>query len=261
MLLQCKTDILPEPQLALWPQLKDVPNEYVLYGGTAIALRYGHRNSVDFDFFSTDRSDIDSLTKELPFIIQNPPSKEFVDYNDGEIRHVFNHKHIDYYLEPLRDAKPFDPEAPEKTVVKVTFANDENLIAGAVNSPDKALGNGIKIASPLDLLAAKILAMDRRSEKRDFVDVAELIKRGISLQKGFEAAFAISKISPLGKNRIQYERLKEDFKAKTIHSMLPNMPEYTEVIREAAAKVDIGKIMKTRLKAEPVNFKQIGMGR
>jgi hypothetical protein len=37
--------------VALWPQLKNVPEQYVLYGGTAVALRYGHRNSVDFDFF------------------------------------------------------------------------------------------------------------------------------------------------------------------------------------------------------------------
>lgn len=258
MLLQCRTDILPEPQQALWPQLKDVPQQYVLYGGTAIALRCGHRNSVDFGFFSTDQTDIDALTRQLPFIVNNPPSEKFLKINDGDSRHVFNHNHIDYFIEPIPGSVPYDPE---KSIVKVTFANDKNLIAGAINSPDKALGNGIKIASPLDLLAAKILAMDRRSQERDFEDLAELIKRGTSLQKGFEAAFAISKLSPLGKDRIRYEVLKEDFKAKTIHSMLPNKPECAEIIREAAAKLDIGKVMKTRLKAEPVNFKQIGMGR
>lgn len=261
MLIQPKLEILPEPQLALWPQLKTVPEKYVLYGGTAIALRYGHRNSVDFDFFSTDRGDIDMLTKGLPFVVENPLSKEFLEYNSGQNRHVFTHTHIDYYLEPLRGAVPFDPLDPAKTIVKVTFANDANLIAGAINSPDTALGNGIKIASPLDLLAAKILAMDRRSEERDFIDVSELIKRGVDLQKGFEAAFAISKISPLGPNRIQYGNLKEDFKAKTLHSILPNAPERVEIIREAAAKVDIEKMQKTRLKASPSNFKQFGMGR
>jgi hypothetical protein len=43
--------------------------------------------------------------------------------------------------------------------------------------------------------------------------------------------------------------------------MLPNNPEYAEIIREAAAKLDIDKVRKTRLKVEPVNFKQIGLGR
>ncbi|MGM0425440.1 MAG: nucleotidyl transferase AbiEii/AbiGii toxin family protein [Thermodesulfobacteriota bacterium] len=30
-----------------------MPSEFVLYGGTAIALHLGHRSSVDFDFFSS----------------------------------------------------------------------------------------------------------------------------------------------------------------------------------------------------------------
>lgn len=47
-----KLDILPGPQRTLWPELKDTPANFTLYGGTAIALRLGHRFSVDFDFFS-----------------------------------------------------------------------------------------------------------------------------------------------------------------------------------------------------------------
>ncbi|QQO57451.1 MAG: hypothetical protein N838_32975 [Thiohalocapsa sp. PB-PSB1] len=42
--------ILPASQLALWPTLAQVPKRLVLYGGTAIALRLGHRQSVDFGF-------------------------------------------------------------------------------------------------------------------------------------------------------------------------------------------------------------------
>lgn len=46
-------DILPMAQRRLWPQLGNAPKlGFVLYGGTAIALRLGHRDSVDFDFFS-----------------------------------------------------------------------------------------------------------------------------------------------------------------------------------------------------------------
>jgi hypothetical protein len=41
---------LPEPQQRLWPELKDTPKTFVLYGGTAIALYLGHRQSEDFDF-------------------------------------------------------------------------------------------------------------------------------------------------------------------------------------------------------------------
>ena len=43
-------DILPKTQLAVLPELS--PTRYAgftLYGGTAIALQIGHRESIDFD--------------------------------------------------------------------------------------------------------------------------------------------------------------------------------------------------------------------
>jgi hypothetical protein len=47
-----RLDILPEAQRKIWPRLAVIPGDFTLYGGTAIALRLGHRPSVDFDFFS-----------------------------------------------------------------------------------------------------------------------------------------------------------------------------------------------------------------
>ena len=48
-----RMDVLPPAQRALWPQLGPLADlGFVLYGGTAVALRLGHRSSVDFDFFS-----------------------------------------------------------------------------------------------------------------------------------------------------------------------------------------------------------------
>ena len=51
--LHPKLDILPASQRWLWPSLAGLAGHgFVLHGGTAIALRLGHRESVDFDFFS-----------------------------------------------------------------------------------------------------------------------------------------------------------------------------------------------------------------
>jgi len=33
-------DVLPPVQQRLWPELREVPKRFVLYGGTAIALRF-----------------------------------------------------------------------------------------------------------------------------------------------------------------------------------------------------------------------------
>src|SRR5262245_42732134 len=65
--------ILPEPQKALWPSLAGARSlGMVLYGGTSIALRLGHRPSVDFDFFRRDElPSRDILTKALPFLAQS----------------------------------------------------------------------------------------------------------------------------------------------------------------------------------------------
>jgi hypothetical protein len=50
-------EILPPTQQRLWLGLKAATAlGFVLYGGTAIALRLGHRPSVDFNFFLKKRS-------------------------------------------------------------------------------------------------------------------------------------------------------------------------------------------------------------
>ena len=62
-----RLDILPDEQRALWPALAQVPDPFVLYGGTALALRLGHRTSVDFDFFSSEALEFDALFA-IPFV-------------------------------------------------------------------------------------------------------------------------------------------------------------------------------------------------
>ncbi len=44
------------------------PKEFVLYGGTALALRLGHRQSEDFDFFSTQPFDPARLQERIAYL-------------------------------------------------------------------------------------------------------------------------------------------------------------------------------------------------
>jgi hypothetical protein len=74
---QPQFSILPPEQLRLWPDLKPVSGlGYVLYGGTAIALRLGHRTSVDFDFFASAQLDQNRLRKALPFLAKSTVLQE-----------------------------------------------------------------------------------------------------------------------------------------------------------------------------------------
>jgi len=59
-------EVLPEPQKETWPTLGwTATNCFVLYGGTAIALRCGHRASIDFDFFTDQQLNQSTILQEL----------------------------------------------------------------------------------------------------------------------------------------------------------------------------------------------------
>ena len=62
-----RLDVLPESQRRLWTELDAVPSDFVLYGGTGLALHLGHRVSEDFDFFSSLGFEPDRLRASLPF--------------------------------------------------------------------------------------------------------------------------------------------------------------------------------------------------
>src|ERR1035437_7256558 len=59
---------LTAAQRALWPELRATPETFTLYGDTALALRFGHRASDDFDFFSTAAFDPDRLARQVPYL-------------------------------------------------------------------------------------------------------------------------------------------------------------------------------------------------
>jgi hypothetical protein len=65
-------DALPPAQQRLWSELRNDPKlGFTLYDGTAIALRLGHRSSVDFDFFSDKPLDGEAIKTASPFMAQS----------------------------------------------------------------------------------------------------------------------------------------------------------------------------------------------
>lgn len=46
----------------------ELSDHFVLYGGTAIGLRLGGRQSVDFDFFTNQLISADALSGSLAFL-------------------------------------------------------------------------------------------------------------------------------------------------------------------------------------------------
>ncbi|HET9229479.1 MAG TPA: nucleotidyl transferase AbiEii/AbiGii toxin family protein [Thermoanaerobaculia bacterium] len=88
-----RLEILPPPQRKLWDEMQDAaPEGFVLYGGTALALRLGHRVSEDFDFFSNAPFVPAELEARVPFLagaerIQSSPNtlKALCYFEDGDL--------------------------------------------------------------------------------------------------------------------------------------------------------------------------------
>ena len=136
-MLEPKFDILPQAQRELWPALVEIPDNFVLYGGTALALRLGHRSSVDFDFFSSQTLDTEALYK-IPFIA------------DAEV----------LQREPTALTLSVNPPDP----VTVSFFGDIGF--GRVRSPDQTADGVLAVASLLDLFGTKLkvlLSASRRA--------------------------------------------------------------------------------------------------
>lgn len=142
-MLQLRT-ILPLT-LELLRKIQDLPcaKETRLVGGTALALQYGHRQSVDLDFFGSLPKDINQMEEELRGV--------------GRLSILKSTENIRIY---------------SIDGVKVDFVDysrypwiDEVVIE-----------ENIRLASPKDIAAMKINAVEGRGTKKDFIDVYALLR-------------------------------------------------------------------------------------
>jgi hypothetical protein len=158
-------DILPPAQRVLWPSLRPLAGRgFALYGGTAAALRLGHRGSVDFDFyFSSDRPlDRDALLAVLPelarsTVLQDMPNTWTLLMGDAGI--------------------------------KVSLFGA--LTMGRAGEPELTDDGVLQVASSVDLLATKLKVLLQRVEAKDYLDIAALLASGTPLAQGLAAARAM----------------------------------------------------------------------
>ena len=155
--------ILPPAQRRLWDELGHTPREFVLYGGTALALRLGHRHSEDFDFFSNKPFAPEVLRKAVPYL-QNAEMSQFETNTLTAI---------------------VDRTGP----VKVSFFGGLKL--HRVHEPEVAADNRIQVASLLDVAATKLTTIQQRAQARDYEDLSAIIGSGISLADALAAAGAV----------------------------------------------------------------------
>jgi hypothetical protein len=156
-------EILPEAQQRVWAELRDIPAQFTLYGGTAIALQLGHRQSIDFDFFSSEAFDPATLYRRLP-LLQNA--------------HILQ-----------QDKNTLTCLLDRGGNVQISFFFPPSL--KCLQPTHFITENGIKIASLLDLAGTKAEVVQRRAEIKDYLDLDALMTSGITLPMAIAAACKI----------------------------------------------------------------------
>ena len=123
---------------------KIIGGNFYLAGGTALALHYGHRKSVDLDLFSEEEFNLDEVSNQL--------SKMgcMVDAASRQTLHAsLEGTHLSLFHYPF-----------------------------PMNSPLEIISDEIKmkIASVSDIAPMKVTAISHRAEKKDFYDMYEICK-------------------------------------------------------------------------------------
>jgi hypothetical protein len=162
-------EILTDPQVHVLNAVAPVARAggFYLAGGTAIALRFGHRKSDDFDWFTAEVKRPEVLASEMR---QNGLLLDELQLAPGTVNCRIDGVKVQFleYAYPLLDATD---EWPEKHV---------------------------GLASLRDLGAMKLLAIAQRGSRKDFVDVYELLLQGgtlASMLDDFRAKFQADPIS------------------------------------------------------------------
>lgn len=132
--------------LNLWESLLDLQQRltgtrFALAGGTSLALRFGHRLSVDLDFFTIDPFEPDQLAGSLQI---GPEAITGIAKGTLQIRQ--NNLKIEF----LRHGYPLLD--PMETI------------------------DGIRLWSLADVAAMKINAIINRGSKKDFYDIVQLLE-------------------------------------------------------------------------------------
>jgi predicted nucleotidyltransferase component of viral defense system len=134
-------NILDKKRLAILPLLKFFKEDFYLAGGTGLALQLGHRDSIDFDFFSPKNIDTDKLFLKIKEIFKG-------------------HKVL-----KVQEEKNTLTVFIDSNIKLSFFSYKYKLLQPLINEPY------LKIASILDIACMKLAAIVSRASNKDYIDL------------------------------------------------------------------------------------------
>ncbi len=140
-------EILDKKTKLLLDQIKKLSflKDFYLAGGTALALQFGHRKSIDLDWFTEKNFSIRKIKNQLEKI----GKLEIVTEEEGDrltLNCILNNVKLSFFEYKHKNLFPF-----------IDY-------------------RGIKLADPRDIACMKISAISSRGSKKDFIDLYFLFK-------------------------------------------------------------------------------------
>jgi phosphopantetheine adenylyltransferase len=139
-------EVLDENRKKVLEKLSNFKDVFYLAGGTSLALQLGHRDSIDFDFFTQDNFDENKLIEKIENIF-GLENTQIIQLERGTVTAIVDRK------------------------VKISFFNYKyNLLEKTIDT------EYLNLASVLDIACMKMSAICSRSTNKDYVDLYFILK-------------------------------------------------------------------------------------
>lgn len=143
-ILKIHPEILDKERQELLGKLTPYSKDYILGGGTALALQLNHRKSYDFDFFSSyqiPKNLLEKLSKTIPVgNVSVDNADELTFFTKNEIKVTFLYYPFGYFF------------------------------------PVETLENGLRVFGIKDIAIKKAYTIGRRGEYRDYFDLYVILQ-------------------------------------------------------------------------------------
>ncbi len=140
-------NILDEKRLNILPLLEEFKDNFYLAGGTALALQLGHRDSIDFDFFTKNDINTQELFEKIKIIFQQHTLKRVQDEKNT--------------LTIIIDSN-----------IKISFFTYKYKLLNQLHEESY-----LQIASIEDIACMKLNAIISRSTMKDYVDLFFILQK------------------------------------------------------------------------------------
>ncbi len=188
-------EILDDKRRALLPLFSALKSRYYLAGGTALALQIGHRDSIDFDFFSPTSFDTSILFTECEQIFTGYTLTKTQDERDTLSFLIDNTVSVSFLgypyplVESLVEAKEFNlASLTDIGCMKFGALSSRSVLKDYVDI--FFILKSLSLRSLLDAAANKLPTLDRNLILKSLVYFDDVTKEQIRFMPGFEISFA-----------------------------------------------------------------------